>query len=207
MSERFPISRYLVPDTRPQVPSAFAKIRAELASGIPATIALDSQFSLVLTLASGVAQSWREEDPATLVSDGSDELAARPQVPAAPDPWRAPLRLHLRHGDRASNSAPVVVGGRWLFADRERVAIEVLVLDWSVRVATIRGAGDAGSYLELAWRRANVAVDQFSIPPLPPPVVTRMDEPPQSLLGVYQPNDRGRYFPLDRYVVLSQVLR
>jgi hypothetical protein len=50
--------------------------------------------------------------------------------------------------------------------------VELAILDWEVRAGSMRGAGDFGSFIELAWRRADQAVDTFR----PAPVHRRVAE-------------------------------
>jgi hypothetical protein len=103
---------------------------------------------------------------------------------------RAPVRLLLRQRSPLSASLPLVAGLRRSVPDAGDAAlgatIEIAVIAWDVRAGSLRGAGDFGSRVELAWRRVDEAGEQFEPPPLAPRVARRL-EPElrmQSLLGL-----------------------
>jgi hypothetical protein len=101
-----------------------------------------------------------------------------------------PLRVLLQEGATLSASVPLLAGLRRIVPDdgnsETGATIELAVLGWDIRVGTLRGAGDFGSRVDLAWRRADKADEQFEPPPLSPRVAERL-EPElrmQSALGL-----------------------
>jgi hypothetical protein len=176
----FPIARLLVPPAAPAaVAAGLERFEAIIAGGLPHVIALAEGLSLVLAVPSGLARTWAEEDPSTVVSDSGPELADHdPSAPAPPvgAPVRAPARLFLRSGTDLLAVVPLVAGRRWLLpdgGDPDGVRIELAVLSWRIHAGTLRGTGDFGSRLELAWRPATRAADTFSPPPISARVLAR----------------------------------
>jgi hypothetical protein len=94
---------------------------------------------------------------------------------------------------------PLVVGRRRLLPDGGRhehpMRIELAVLGWDIRAGSLRGPGDFGSRIRLAWRSADRSVELFSTPPVVPhilprlPVAFRM----QSVLGLKLPKVLARF--------------
>jgi hypothetical protein len=54
------------------------------------------------------------------------------------------------------------------------IRIELVVLGWQIRAGSLRGPGDFGSRIELAWRIADRAADEFSPPPVSARVLERL---------------------------------
>jgi len=86
----FPIESHLVPADAPAPDPTLTSVVATLANGLPQTLDLDRDVSLVLIVPSGLAVQWRDADPSALVSAGADELA-----PAALDAMPAVPRGHF----------------------------------------------------------------------------------------------------------------
>lgn len=188
----FPIHRYLTPEASPAagdlVAAGFTLVDDRITTGLPYTVPLDDGAELTLILPNGLAHTWRETDPAAVVSLGASELAGHdPAATAETAPvHRPPLWLRLRVGGTPVAVAPVVAGRRGLLPEGDRapgdpatsgVRVEVVVLDWAIYAGTVRGPGDYGSFLRLAWRRADQAVARFSTPPVNPYVIQRL--PPE----------------------------
>ncbi len=174
-----PVVGYLVPPVSPLAPDGFARLETTLAGGLPATIELDREVSLVLTLPTGLAMPWREAGAADVVATAADDLAPVPMPQPARDPVaEAPLRLQVRRGTTVVASTPLGVGAWFRLPDSgdpaEGALVEIVLLDWVVRAGSVRGAGDVGSRLVLAWRRADQAVDQYSEPPVNPYFAPRL---------------------------------
>jgi hypothetical protein len=168
-----PVLGYLVPPVDLLAPEGFTRLETNLPAGLPATIELDREVSLVLTLPTGLAMPWREVGAADVVATAADDLAPVPMPQPPRDPVaEAPLRLQVRRGTTVVASSPLGVGARLRLPDSGDPAagalVEIVLLDWVVRAGSVRGAGDVGSRLVLAWRRADQAVDQYSEPPVNP---------------------------------------
>ncbi|MEU8421285.1 hypothetical protein AB0C15_10460 [Micromonospora sp. NPDC048835] len=174
----FPIDRYLLPETPVEVPDGFTEVRQNLTAGLPHRVELGDGVHAVLILPTGLARQWLATDPLAVVSTSADDLTPRPAPPAAAPPpalvGRVPLRLVVRHGTRILGSVPLAAGLRRVCPDAGApttttappIAVEVLVLTWLLHAGTVRGSGDYGSSIAVAWRRADRAVDQFGPPPI-----------------------------------------
>ena len=167
----FPIARYLVP-AQPDPPDArYTQVRSKVTTSLPFTIALDQQTSLRLSIPTGLGAQWLDVDPSELLSSSAAETAAQPlpALPLAPLD-RTPLRMYVRTGAAVSAAIPLVAGLETTFASSPAggTNYDVRVIDWDIRVGNVHGDGDFGSYVTLAWRRADVAVMQFSTPPVNP---------------------------------------
>lgn len=173
---QFPIDRYLLPEAPVEVPDGFTEVRQALTAGVPHRVELGAGVHAVLILPTGLARQWLDTDPLAVVSSSADDLAPRPAPPATPRPpalvGRVPLRLVVRQGTRILGSLPLAAGLRRVCPDAgpttgpTPTVVELLVLSWLLHAGTVRGSGDYGSSLALAWRRADRAVDQFGPPPI-----------------------------------------
>ncbi len=171
----FPISRYLVPATPPPLDDRFTTVTQTLTQGLPATIPIDNQITLVLQLPTGLGAAWRDADPAALVSASDWQTAAvGPPAKLA----RAALRLEVRNNNRTSAVVPVVAGNRALVSDGSTpgVSYEIAVLAWAVYAGSMLSPGDFGSTITFAWRRSDVAVQQFATPPVNFYILPRLSE-------------------------------
>ncbi|MGW3785602.1 hypothetical protein ACWD5Z_13500 [Micromonospora chokoriensis] len=180
----FPIDRYLLPETPVEVPEGFTEVRQSLTAGLPHRVELGAGVHAVLILPTGLARQWLATDPLAVVSSSADDLAPRPAPPSAPPPpalvGRVPLRLVVRQGTRILGSVPLAAGLRRVCPDAglttdtgsstaagsAPIAVELLVLTWLLHAGTVRGSGDYGSSIVLAWRRADRAADEFGPPPI-----------------------------------------
>jgi hypothetical protein len=149
-----PVDRELVPEGRQPVPDSLARSRQVLVRGVPFAWPLDLDFSVVLFVPTGTAVLWRDADPTAIVCDSEIEetpsLAGRPE--ALP---RAPARLLLRRGQDVVATVPLVAGLRRRLPDGDSDAsiVELYVVAFRISAGTLRGAGDYGSFVEVAWRR------------------------------------------------------
>jgi hypothetical protein len=163
----FPIARYLVPADAPAIDDRFTTVTQALTTGLPATIAIDKQLSLILQLPTGIGAAWNDADPNGLVS--TSDWEAMPVDPAAPSTRSRPaLRIEMRRNNRTSAVVAAVAGRRMLVADglTPGVCYEVWIASWAIYAGTMIGAGDFGSTIDLGWRRSDAAVQQFSTPPV-----------------------------------------
>jgi hypothetical protein len=82
---------------------------------------------------------------------------------------RAPLRLVVERSNVVLGVVPFAAGLRQVVPNdggTRGVAIEIVVLAWDLRAGTVRGPGDFGSRISLAWRTADRASAEFAPPPI-----------------------------------------
>jgi hypothetical protein len=176
------LPRLTVPAANLAVPEGFTRIEVSLQQGMPHRIPLTGNHALLLIAPSGVAAAWRDLDPALVVISSDTELE-NVLLPLAPATFttRMPLRLLYLSGARTASAAPLVLGERQLLDDGLAARFELLCLDWRLHVGTLRGTGDFGSRLTLAWRQADRGADQFSDPPQSPVFIAR--QPPEKRMA------------------------
>jgi hypothetical protein len=179
-AQPIPIDRYLVPATVAPPSDDYTRITQALVNGLPHVIEVESGIRLVLVLPNGVAVAWRDAETTAVVSRSADQTTAT-SVPAQEHPVGAvvyaPLRLYLERDRTTLASIPLVAGSRRTVpeAGGDGVEIELLVLAWDVRAGSLRGPGDFGSFVDLAWRRADKAGERFDVPALSPRVAARLE--------------------------------
>ena len=173
-----PIAGYLVPADPAPLPAGMERRVETLTAGLAQAIDLDRDVSLLVLVPNGLASAWREADPAGLVSSSAPELAAAGADPDEPVGRvdRAAPRLVVLMGGRTLGSVPLIAGARRAVPDSEGAGevVEVAILGWELHAGTLRGAGDFGSRLELAWRRTDRADATFEPPPLNAQLLRRL---------------------------------
>ena len=179
MAERFPIESYLVPAAGPAPPETMTRLAMPLARGVPQKIELDRDVSLVVVVPTGTAVTWRDADPSALVSTGAEQLDAVEADDAAVLEVvdRAAPRALVLLRDRPVASVPLVAGARRAAPDDggdQGEVVEVTIVDWELRAGTVRGAGDFGSRLELAFRRSDAGAPTFAPPGVHPQLTRRL---------------------------------
>jgi len=165
--EPIPVVGFLVPEHDRIVPNGFTLVDQKMTRGLPHVIALDKSTSVTVVLPSGLARAWRDADSALVVSSSEAEQA--PSVPeAADDVARPPLRLGIDRNGTVLGTIPLAAGLRQVVPrdGGSGAAIELVVLGWELRAGTVRGAGDFGSRVTLAWRIADRASAEFTPPPI-----------------------------------------
>jgi len=175
-----PVQRYLVPAQKPTTPEGFTQVDVRILTGLPYPIPLTGDLQLIVVLPTGLAVPWRDADATALVSSSEAELS--PSTPPTDftlaDVTRASFRLIVQQSRRTIGVIPLVAGLRRVVPDSGSNnlggQIELVILEWDVRAGSVRGAGDFGSRLSLAWRRANQATLQFSPPPINPMLRSRL---------------------------------
>jgi hypothetical protein len=175
-----PVSRYLVPDSPVTIPDGFTPVDQTLSTGLPFTLPLFRDLSLTLTVPTGLAAEWRDADGSAIVSQSDDQLGPRTapaSVSTVGGVERAPARFLLLQSGAVLASIPLVAGMQHLLPDGGGVAIELVVVSWSIRAGNVRGAGDFGSRIRFGWREADQAVDQFTPPAVNPHILSRLKDP------------------------------
>lgn len=170
MAGRFPIESHLVP-AEPSAPTAgTTRLAVPLARGVPHTVELDRDVSLVVVVPTGVAVAWRDADPSALVSAGAEQLQADGATGDPAVDRASPRALVLLRGAPVA-SLPLVAGARRMVPDdggEGGEVVELTIVDWEVRAGTVRGAGDFGSRLDVAFRRSDGGSARFEPPPVHP---------------------------------------
>ena len=173
-----PIDRFLVPEGRPPVPAGLALSRQTLVRGVPFAWPLDLELGLVLFVPTGSAVLWRDADPTAIVADS--DLDDAPNVPQDQETSpRAPARILLRRGRTVIAAAPLVTGLWRVLPDggSDASIVELYVVSFRLAAGTLRGAGDYGSFVEVAWRRAAAGAAGFTVPPIDRRVAERLGQP------------------------------
>jgi len=169
-----PVDRELVPDGPQPVPDELARSRQPLVRGVPFSWPLDLELNLVLFVPTGTAVLWRDADPTATVCDSEIETA--PNLPGAPEALpRAPARLLLRRAQDVMATVPLVSGLWRRLPDGagDAAIVELYVVGFRIAAGTLRGAGDYGSFVEVAWRRSAAGSATFTVPPIDPRVALR----------------------------------
>ncbi len=177
-----PVIRYLVAEARPRPPEGFTLVDEPIVGGLPFTLQLDAETRLIITLPNGLGLAWRDADPTSSVSRSDDQLEASGAGQSEPigDAARPPLRILMQRAGTVVASVPLAVGVRRTLpdgGDRDRGArIEIVILGWELRAGSLRGPGDFGSRISLAWRRADQATLSFAPPPVNAHLLQRLPE-------------------------------
>lgn len=166
-SARADFRRHLVPAGPPPVPEGFTLVESRITQGVPHTITLDSEFSLLLVVPTGLARSWLAAPPAAVVTSSQPQLSATgPVVDDGPvdDTLRpgAPARLVVLRAGALAGAIALSANAQAVIPEASPVPgtrIAVVIRGWDVRAGSLRGPGDVGSFISVAWRR----VDQGAV--------------------------------------------
>lgn len=176
-----PVQRFLVPDQRPVAPEGFVEVSEAILSGLPHTMQLDQDVRLILFVPTGLAATWRDVDPTSVVTQSAGDLvaaAAGGEYPIA-DVTRAPARIAVKVGSAIVASVPLAAGLRRTLPDSGDSArgsrVELVILAWDIRAGSLRGPGDFGARITLAWRRADKAEEIFLTPRVSPQLAARLE--------------------------------
>jgi hypothetical protein len=174
---RAPVDRYLVPATLPDPPADAQVVDVPILSGLPFTIPLAGDMTLVLTFASGLAKEWRSMEAREVVAQSATEWEPRGENQnPLPDTKTGRLSLALQRAGRTVAVIPVVLGRQRLVEPGEPAAqrFDIWILGWDIRAGSIRGSGDFGTRLRLAWREADQSVRHFAPVPVNPFILLRL---------------------------------
>lgn len=181
MMRPIPVEHYLTPEPAGTAPAGFTVIEQQIVQGLPHTIKLTDHLALILLLPNGLAHAWRDADPEAVVSRSADERQAQTaaQIAAQSALPRPPLRLMAQLDGVLQESVAVVAGGRVPGPRGGRpdrgIRLELIPLSWLITAGTVRGIGDYGSRIRLAWRARGAGVDDYAIPPVNPNIVPRLE--------------------------------
>jgi hypothetical protein len=162
-----PMERFLVIEEPLVIPELFVRSRQELTRGVPFEFLVDGDLTLLLQVPTGCAAIWRDEDPAKLVSAATEETRSHTAPRGADVLERSPIRLLLRRARVALAAIPLTAGLRRVIPDGDAApsAIELIIVDWRLHAGCVRGPGDYGSFVDVAWRRSDKAADRLLLPP------------------------------------------
>lgn len=90
-----------------------------------------------------------------------------------------PVRLLMRLGRRRLGTIPLVPGPICVIRAKRSKYLSIKLRDWKVHVGTVRGAGDYGSFIELAWRLSNDRPTDFEAPQASHGVLKRLADNPR----------------------------
>ncbi|MDZ8258030.1 hypothetical protein [Nostoc sp. ChiQUE01b] len=205
-----PVQRYLVSDRQPTIPEGFTQVDSKILAGIPHIIQLDQITRLIVVVPTGLATTWRDIDPTTVVSQSDDQLAPCQQLPRAirhlqmagltedkiaqalnlsiPDLQaialqpgesiaevkRAPARIIVQRSGLPMIAIPLVAGLQRITPD-SGAFLELILLSWDIRAGSLRGIGDFGSRISLAWKQADQAASEYSPPAINPFLMLRLE--------------------------------
>lgn len=148
MRTDLPIIARLTPDAAPAAPAGYVSVDSPIRGGLPHAVPLIARWRALLSLPTGTARIWLDTAAATPVTDGAP-------------------RLRLQRDGVTVAIAPLVLGPLFDVTDAGgRLRLTMIVLGWSLHAGDLRGAGDHGSVLRLAYAAADRAADVFA--PLPP---------------------------------------
>jgi hypothetical protein len=172
---------HLVPALAPAVPDGFTELYVPLVNGLPHTLRLTDQWSLVVAIPTGLAQSLRSEDPRALFASSARQLAAR-EAGDGPRDRAAPARVFLKQGRALTASLPLIAGlvRRAPLDGLRPGGPDLVLIGWEFRAGTLAGPGDFGSWLRLAFRDPG-AKATFEAPPVHPEVKKRL--PPAAVFA------------------------
>jgi hypothetical protein len=160
-----PVRRELVPPPALVAPRGFAVLSEPLVTGLPHRVALTPALSLVVILPTGVVAAWRAAESEALVSS-SDAQAASIAAAGSAEPalGAPPLRLLVETGGVVSACLPLVLARCCRAVSATGVDLELVALGWRLHAGTVRGAGDFGSRLDVAWREVGRGADVIAAP-------------------------------------------
>ncbi len=97
-------------------------------------------------------------------------ITAQPREPIG-EVKRAPARIVVQRTGLPMIAIPLAAGLQRIAPDSGNSNIggaflELLILSWDIRAGSLRGIGDFGSRISLAWRQADQASSQYSPPVL-----------------------------------------
>jgi hypothetical protein len=181
MKTSLPIVAYLNP-LAPDAPEGMMQLDSRIMQGLPHTMALLPRWRAVLTLPTGLARTWLDLPPETLVSASLWEGDAMPAPEPPSWPSRPAPRLRLQRDGGTLAVLPLAAGLVAEVAGPDgRLWLRLQLRGWALHAGTVRGAGEFGSSLSLSVAAADLAADAFG--PLPPslavvarlPVAERME--------------------------------
>jgi hypothetical protein len=175
-----PILRYLTPDVKPVPPDGFTVVDDRILQGLPHFVPLAGELRLAVLVPTGLVRHWLDADPTLVVTHSTRETEPKAVEDEPPGSAEEPAaRLVLMDGSVPVASAALTVGRRITLPETGAagVRVDVVVLGWDLRAGSLRGPGNFGSRITLAWRSADTPIAHFSTPPVNPVLIKRL--PPE----------------------------
>ena len=148
MRTELPIIAALTPADAPALPTGATLLDSRIRGGLPHVLNLAPRFRALVSLPTGSARFWLDQPPDIEVLSGAP-------------------RLRVQRDGTTIAVVPLVLGPTVEVVDPLGAApLLIQVLAWSLHVGDLRGAGDFGSFVRLAFAVADRATDRFG--PLPP---------------------------------------
>lgn len=167
------------PDAASAAPAGSTLLDSRIRGGLPHAVPLAPRFRALLTLPTGNARAWLDAPVGTEILDGAP-------------------RLRVQRDGVTIAVLPLVLGPAWEVVDPSgAVPLTVQVLRWSIHAGDLRGPGDYGSFVRLAFAVADRGADRFG--PLPPSDFVLRRMPPAEVIE----SRPGRLVKL-RYARLKQ---
>jgi hypothetical protein len=176
----YPAARLLVPSDPPDLPDGFTTLQSAMVNGLPHPIDLPNGLRLTVTVPTGLLSDWIDADPTMVITTSDDESAPLPPNPNGEIAGvaRPGARLSARLSTAPLGTLPLSLRAARVLRDdgdaSAGAALEVVLLDWEIHAGTLRGAGDFGSSITLAWRRADQGVSAFGPPVINPFLILRL---------------------------------
>lgn len=193
-----PVQRYLVPPEPSQPPEELVRVEDKLLGGVPHSVQLGEGSVAVLIVPTGLATVWRDADPDEIVSRSVDQTVPLAEAPVEIGATgKAPARLLVRgSGGTPMGTVPLSLGVLHSLPETGTTnagpRIELMLLSWDIRAGNLRGPGDFGGYISVAWRRADRGVEHYSELPVHP------DLRPRLILAQRMESDLGRHISARR---------
>lgn len=178
MTLPMPVLRYLTPATVLSPPDGFTVVEEPIVQGLPHFIRLSGDLRLALLVPTGLIRSWLDADPTQVISSSGPETQA--WQPGQVEPFGSvaepATRLVLMENNSVIASTALTAGQLITLPQTgaASVRVSIMVLDWDLRAGSMRGPGNFGSRIRLAWRAADAAVPHFSMPPVNPVLLQRL---------------------------------
>jgi hypothetical protein len=166
------IVRELTPPPPRIAPNGMTAETTRILAGLPHSIVLAEDMRLIVTLATGDAVLWRDAD-ATAVVTTSDEERTPPNASDESRSRRVPAALVVQRGRRVLATLPLALAAHRVTDPAGGFALELVTLGWKIRAGSLRGGGDFGSFVSLAWKRVDGGASRFEPPPIHPRVAAR----------------------------------
>lgn len=163
------------------IPANSVTLQSRITAGLPHSIALDSGVTLGLVAPTGLARYWVRSEPDEIVADAKDTSRT------------VPFRLLLREGARLMGVVPLVLGPARFVGESAQAPprIRLVLLDWRIHAGSLRGPGDLGSFVTLAWRRVGAGSREFTAPIARIAVRRRLERQPVHAGGPSATDARG----------------
>lgn len=208
--QSFPIHENLVPELERSVPEGFNLLESTLVQGLPHRIVIAGEADVVLVVPTGEANRWRQADPRATLSTGAAQQISIESLPSSAGLAldRVPARLLVRRASKVVAVLPLTAGLQQrivLLPGDSGELLDLRILDWDLRAGHLRGSGDYGGFIHLAWKRSEKALTHYSTPPINPYLLPRLKPVNRmiSRLGLKRPLALRRFSAKQRHMMMT----